>query len=206
MSNIIWKKERLAYLREIAPGRGNQELADMVNAEFGLTLTRRQISSGKKNHGITSGLTGHFPKGQVPFNKGKKQSEFMSPEGIERTKATRFKKGHSPRNKKPIGSERIDNKDGYTFVKTGKEGYRQKHRVIWEKNNGPVPEEHVIIFLNGNRQDYRIENLAMVSRATHCRINQTGLRSSDPELTKTGIIVGELMSETGRAVRRKKRK
>ena len=37
-----------------------------------------------------------FKKGNVPVNKGKKQTEFMTSEAIERTKATRFQKGMKP--------------------------------------------------------------------------------------------------------------
>ncbi len=41
---------------------------------------------------------GYFQKGHTPMNKGLKQSEYMTPGAIERTKATRFKKGNVPHN------------------------------------------------------------------------------------------------------------
>lgn len=37
---------------------------------------------------------GRFKKGHTPINKGLKQSEYMSPEGMERSKQTEFKKGN----------------------------------------------------------------------------------------------------------------
>ena len=45
----------------------------------------------------------YFSKGHVSHNKGKKQHEFMSADAIERTKATRFKKGDEPHNTKHDG-------------------------------------------------------------------------------------------------------
>ena len=39
-----------------------------------------------------------YQKGHTPCNKGKKQTEYMSREMIEKTIATRFKKGHKPHN------------------------------------------------------------------------------------------------------------
>ena len=41
----------------------------------------------------------------------------MTPEAIERTKATRFKKGDKPGNHRKVGSERIT-VDGYIEIKT----------------------------------------------------------------------------------------
>ena len=61
--------------------------------------TVKAISALRYKYGAKSGLktrvpnSGQFPKGHVPRNKGKKQTDFMSAEAIERTKATRFQKG-----------------------------------------------------------------------------------------------------------------
>jgi hypothetical protein len=44
-----------------------------------------------------------FKKGHATFNKGKKQTEYMSDEAIERCKATQFKHGSTPWNTKEDG-------------------------------------------------------------------------------------------------------
>lgn len=41
------------------------------------------------------------------------------------------------------------------------------HRVIWALFNGTIPDNSVIIHLNSDTSDCRIENLMMVSCATH---------------------------------------
>lgn len=131
--------------------------------EFIVETSRMYFS--RPDHG---GRKTRFRKGTVPPNKGKKQTEFMSQEAIERTKATRFKKGNIPPNHKPIGHERVT-VDGYVEVKV-RDGKKQKnfelkHRLIWEEHNGPIPEGYNIQFKDGNRQNCKIENLYMISRA-----------------------------------------
>lgn len=46
--------EQIEYLREIAPGRGTDEIAGMFNERWGTNYTRQQIQSIKKNYKIVS--------------------------------------------------------------------------------------------------------------------------------------------------------
>lgn len=109
--------------------------------------------------------TGRFRKGNVPFNKGLKQSTYMSKENIEKTKKGRFKKGDLPHNTKPIGYERIDKKDGYTYIKVeGKRKLVLKQRYIYSQKYGKIPPNHTICFKDGNKQNFDIDNLECVSR------------------------------------------
>jgi len=41
---------------------------------------------------------------------------------------------------------------------------RMEHRVVWEENNGPVPDGYRLHHLNGDRLDNRLENLTLVRR------------------------------------------
>lgn len=132
-----------------------------------------RMNSSRPNHG---GRKTWFKKGTVPPNKGKKQTEFMSKEAIERTKATRFKKGNIPPNHKPVGHERVT-VDGYVEVKV-RDGKKQnnfelKHRLVWEKHNGPIPKGNNIQFKDGDRQNCKIENLYMISRADQVATENT---------------------------------
>ena len=108
-----------------------------------------------------------FKKGHMPFNKGKK----MTPEIYEIASRTFFKKGNIPANHKPIGSERIT-KDGCIEVKTKESGrWERKHRVVWEKENGPIPAGCNIQFKDGNPQNIDITNLYMISRSNQITLN-----------------------------------
>jgi len=106
-----------------------------------------------------------FKKGIIPANKGKKQTEYMTPEAIEKTKSTRFKKGHRVWNHKEIGFERIT-KDGYIELKVAEPNvFKLKHRVMWEKHNGPIPKGYNIQFHDGNKLNCCMENLYIISRS-----------------------------------------
>lgn len=188
----LFTEEQEGFIRENAEGRYNEELAQLVNREFDLNVTSQQIKTWKTHHGVTSGLTGHFEEGQTSWNKGKKG---WSPKGSEKGW---FKKGQKPKNYRPVGSKRIDSKDGYTLIKVQDEGtwperWRHKHVVVWEKHYGEkLPDGHVIVFADSDRQNFDIDNLLLVSRDELVRMNQQGLIFNDPELTKTGLQLARL--------------
>lgn len=184
----VYTKEQAEFIKNNVVGRSSEELKKMFNAEFDLKIGVNQIISYKKNHKLTSGLTGRYEKGNVPFNKGKKKYWVGGEE-------TQFKKGHMPHNWVPIGTERTTD-DGYVQIKIqeGKfqRNWKAKHTIIWEATNGPVPKGHVIIFADGNRQNFEQDNLIMVSRRALIILNKNGLIKNDKELTNTGLIVADV--------------
>ncbi|MFA5385086.1 MAG: HNH endonuclease signature motif containing protein [Eubacteriales bacterium] len=190
-----------AFLVGNVNDRGNQELTDLFNAHFGLNLTLTQIKGYKKNHKLNSGLTGFFPPGQVPFNKGRK--------GVGGWPPTQFKKGNRPANWVPLGTERIS-RDGYTEVKIAdgrlNKNWKGKHILIWEEHNGPIPCGHVVIFGDGNKRNFDPENLLLVSRAQLIRLNQMKMIQEDAELTKVGIAIADICNKIGERKRTSKEK
>lgn len=188
-----WHKytsEEIEFLRAYAPGHYRQDIADKFNERFNTNLSIGQIASTLKRYSINSGIDGKFKKGRTPHNKGKK----MPPETLEKIKPTLFKKGHNI-NTRPVGSERID-KDGYIVLKVGYPNkWRLKHLAIWESYNGPVPKNHVVIFLDGNIRNFDINNLALLSRSENLFLNKNNLRINDKELTKTAVNIAKLNSK-----------
>lgn len=168
-------------------GRYNQELADLFNQKFNTNITSRMIKSYKANNKLNSGLTGKFRKGQTPHNKGKK----MPKEVYEKVKHTMFAKGNVPPNHRPVGSERIS-KDGYIEVKVAEPNkWRLKQRVVYEEAKGKIPEGCPIIFLDGNKRNFDIDNLRCVTRSELLYLNCNGLNNSN-EITETGILMARL--------------
>lgn len=192
-------ENQAAFVEENCLGTGPKEMAQLLNKKYGTRFTVKQIKGYYHNHHLHSGVTGYFEKGHEPMNKGRKQTEYMSPEAIERTAATRFHKGNLPHNTKPIGYERIT-VDGYVEVKIAmrpsaqnkNDNFPGKHVLAWEAENGPIPEGYCLRFLDGNKQNCSIDNLALVSRAEHIEITRRNLAFDNPELTKTGIAVAKL--------------
>ena len=121
--------------------------------QLGLVIPAEIIEKRKKES--------QFSKGNISHNKGKKQEEFMSPEAIERTKKTRFQKGSIPHNTKYNGYERIG-KDGYVEIRVRRGKFMHKHRLVWEKEKGPIPEGHLVCFKDGNRRNFEIDNLELI--------------------------------------------
>jgi hypothetical protein len=100
-----------------------------------------------------------FKKGNVPYNYGQKMTTII----YEKLQKTMFKKGQKPHNTRKEGEE-SKSTDGYTYVKIADNDWRLKHRVVYENVNGPVPENHVVIFKDNNLQNFDINNLQVISQ------------------------------------------
>lgn len=179
-----YPKEVQEFIAENHKGTSYASMAKMLNGKFNTDYTQRQIRGYYKNHSLRSGLDFRFSKGHVSPNKGKKG---ICAPGCE---VGWFKKGSTPVNHKPVGSERIDVKQGYILIKTAEPNvYWPKHVVVWEEAHGKVPKGHVITFLDGDKQNVAIENLKLISLAENLELNRSKLRFADPELTQTGILI-----------------
>ena len=106
-----------------------------------------------------------------------------------------FRKGHTPYNKKPIGSERIHN--GRILVKVAEPNvWKEKSRVIYEEyHKVKIPKGNKIIFLNNDPLDFDPSNLKMVSREEMLIMNNHKLRYNHKELTETGCIIAKIINK-----------
>ena len=184
----IWSDEEKQYLAEITPGRGYKEIQSMMSCKFGFDYTRHQIKGAITRNKLNTGRTGRFEKGRATWNKGTK--------GLTKANVTSFKKGQKPHNYKPLGSERIT-KDGYCEIKVSDTGrrWRPKHVLIYEKHHGKVPKGSAVIFLDGDKRNFDIDNLYLVTRSQLAMLNKNSLIQKDAELTKTAINVVDLMKK-----------
>ena len=120
-------------------------------------------------------VTGWFKPGQAAFNKGRK-GVFLGGAAAE---ACQFKNGHTPWNYQPVGSERV-NSCGYVDLKVADPNkWKSKHAVIWEKHNGPAPRGQVVIFGDGNKRNFDLNNLILVLRVQLAVLNRKKLIQND---------------------------
>ena len=184
----IWSDEEKQYLAEITPGRGYKEIQSMMSCKFGFDYTHHQIKGAITRNKLNTGRTGRFEKGRATWNKGTK--------GLTKANVTSFKKGQKSHNYKPVGSERIT-KDGYCEIKVSDTGrrWRPKHVLIYEKHHGKVPKGSAVIFLDGDKRNFDIDNLYLVTRSQLAMLNKNSLIQKDAELTKTAINVVDLMKK-----------
>ena len=114
-------------------------------------------------------LNGVIKKGNTPFNKGLKQSDYMCKESINKTKATRFVKGRKPHNTKQAG-DIVAIKDSYNgtyykYIKIKDNDWVLYHRYLWEKVNGSIPKDYILVFKDKNTDNVVIENLELITRS-----------------------------------------
>ncbi len=206
-----YRDEELDFLREYAPGHTRKEIHAEYNRRFPeRPRSFKSVVACMKNHSITNGLDGRFQKGRKSeaWNKGKK----MTPEHRAKCEAFFFGGENKPPKTEPIGTEKKFS-DGYIWVKVDDQpnvkkqvSWKQKQRLIWEEANGPIPEGMFVTFLDGNRENFDLSNLALITRAEHARLNQSGLRSEDPEITAAALQVAKLTTKIGQLQRDSKKK
>ncbi|MEC0131512.1 HNH endonuclease signature motif containing protein [Paenibacillus odorifer] len=178
-------------------GRYVLELTSMFNEKFDVEIQPSQMRAFIKNNGLKSGIDARIKLGSVPPNKGKKKLW----SGGENTQ---FKKGHKPHNYVPIGSERV-NGDDYVDIKVADPNkWRGKHLIVWEqRQNRTVPKGHAVIFGDGNRRNFDPDNLILVTRGQLVIMNKRGLIQKDAELTRSGVILADIIQKMGERKRSK---
>lgn len=196
-NSISWlgHPEYVKFLKAYIPGHTEEEIRTAFEKKYGYRLTEGQIGNFKHKHKVRSGTKGgQFVKGQQAHNKGKK----MSPEVYEKVKATMFRKGNIPPNWRPVGSERTDG-EGYTSVKVAEPNeWMLKQRFIFEQLHGvKLKKNEVVIFLDGNRQNYSPDNLYKLTRGALARYCQDGLYCEDGRISCAAAMIAELKDITG---------
>jgi len=197
MSRVDWQNhpECVEFLLEFIPGHTEAEIRQAFDERFGIVLTEANIGNFKYRYKVKSGTHGgRFQKGQKAHNKGKK----MPPEIYERCKGTMFKAGQPPVNYRPVGSERIDS-EGYTMVKVADpKSWRLKQRVLYEQYHGvKLEKSDVVLFLDGNRQNFEISNLVKMTRAELVRYNQDHFYGDDLDINKCAVGIAKLKTKVG---------
>lgn len=199
MKPFRFTEEEHAWLKENIPGNSYKDIAQMFSERF-RPIEVKKIHAYCKNHKIPTGRTGRFQKGNVPYTKGKKYTEFMCPKGIESFKKTWFKDGNTPPNQAPIGTERTCR--GYVEIKVAMPNvWKRKHRVLWEQTHGPIPDGYYVRFKDGNHLNFELDNLMLVDEDTHVAMSRLHIQSPPPELFETAVLIGKLDAETWKKIK-----
>lgn len=201
-----YTSEHFKFLTKNVPGKTDKEVVNLFNKTFDIKISEAKLGNLKTKLKIKNGLTSQtrFVKGQKSWNEGKTWQEFMSIEGQQNSLKTTFKKGHIPKNSVKIGATRL-NKDGCIEIKiqdgAKNKNWKGKHRLIWEKQNGPIPKGHKIVFIDGNKNNFDINNLALVSNAEEVIINRLGILGLKP-LFQAGLNLARIKIKLS-SIRRK---
>ncbi|KAB6715838.1 HNH endonuclease [Roseobacter sp. TSBP12] len=196
---IPYSAIELAWLKERATTKRTE-----LHAEFCATFRREDVSFENlralmKRKGWNTGRTGCFEKGQHSWNKGK------SLPVSDAFKARQFKKGHRPHNQNEIGHERI-NREGYVEISVAERNpwtdaerrYIAKHKWLWEKAHGPVPDGHCLKCVDGDKTNTAPSNWTPIPRALLPRLNgrwgNLSYDDAEPELKPYVLAAAKLQN------------
>lgn len=135
-------------------------------------------------------VSGQFSKGHIPHNKGLK-GWYM--EGCEKSW---FSKGHRPYNTLPVGHVRHLVREGYYEVKISNTGHKPTdwvpvHRLVWQRLTGkPIPNGHVVVYADGNYENYEIANLQCITKQQNMIRNS--IHAYGPEIAKIYQLRGQI--------------
>lgn len=156
-----------------------------------------QLVSLRHRNGWKCGRPQRYVKGHVPANKGKKAKH------TEKSIAAFFKPGHVPANRKGPGYESISS-DGYRQMIVDEPNPHtgancrtvQKHRWLWIKKNGPVPEGHKLKCVDGDKLNCDPSNWIALPTGVIARMNgsygRRNYNSAPAELKPTILLVSKL--------------
>jgi hypothetical protein len=163
---MIFTTKMTQWLSTNVPGKTYNEITPLFNNRFNAVCTPHQIKGRCIYYGIKAG------------RKGKTNQDCE------------------------VGTEKVINKrSGVVYIKISRKTtkgcskvglpgtWRQKHFVIWEAVNGPVPKSHIVIFADRNKKNFEIENLLLVSKRELFYMCRHEMLSSNPDLTKTNLLI-----------------
>tara|TARA_R110002096_G_C14661646_1_gene728199 strand:- start:25855 stop:26436 length:582 start_codon:yes stop_codon:yes gene_type:complete len=162
------------------------EVTDRFNCKFDKDFKPSQINNFIRNNSIKSGRSGKFASGHTPWTKGTK--------GVVKAGSSAFKKGIIPHNTLPVGSERI-NKDGHLEIKL-ETGWVTKQRHAWKENNGPIPKNHFVRFIDGVCLNCDIDNLFLVNAAENLQLNKMKYSAQPEALKESTLLIAKIIAKT----------
>lgn len=225
--------EQIDFLRDgVQRGLKNSELFDEFEQRFGEPMNQCMFWKVKKRNGIHNKeqtvaeftedervfvsdlVTQMIPQRKIvelfnqTFGKNIGQTQLrrmMRRSGIESVK--------KERTAVPIGYEYYSSYYKCKVVKVSHErnGWKLKQNLVWEQAIGKqLPRHSVVIFLDGNRDNYAPDNLYAVPLHVVGNIEKWQMHSEEPMIYKSALMYGELyflmMKEAPEVMDRMKRK
>lgn len=181
---IKYSDDELSWLKSNRP-MVISDYANSFNAKFDRDISKQNINALRKRMGWSTGRNGQFKKGNVPHpNSGAKSAN-----------KTSFKKGLVPHNHRPVGSKRIS-RDNLVEIKIDEpRSWDRLHSVIYKEANGEIPQGKFVVFIDGDKRNFDIENLVAVTRAENLMINRYRSKLDFSQFGDTGVLLGKLTAK-----------
>lgn len=199
----VWTPAEVEILRARYPDEDTAQLAALLGlrvgqlhdqaARRGIVKSAAFLSALKKTASLTAMAAGkltQFQPGQTPWNKG------IPFQARGRSAETQFKAKSMPPNYRPLGSVRLSG--GFWQRKMTETGYSPRdwvpiHHIVWRASGQEIPESHALCFRDGNRANFDLANLELVSRVELMARNS--VHNAGPEIAKLQQLRGAIMRQ-----------
>lgn len=168
-------------------------MAELIKKNFNYEMTANQVKGYKANHKLGGILTGAWNEHRPNPHKG------MKGWCIKGSEKTRFKKGDRPAKTVTVGTirQRIAHGTVYSYIKVEEpskwilyETYLMEQKLGRKLDYAGKGEK--VKFLDGNTQNFELDNLMLIDNKTLLLLNQKGRCTNDKELTRAGVLLTQL--------------
>lgn len=159
-----WTYKDEFILRENYENKTHEELSVLFpNRSRSSIVQKANVMGLRKNKSITA--SEQFRNGLTPWNKNTK--------GVMKPNKTSFVKGQKSSRTRSIGELSVRNCKGinYVYVKTSDGKWIQQQKVNWEKINGKIPKGMILVCLDGNSENTKVENWKAITRGENMKRN-----------------------------------
>lgn len=177
-------------------GKTRKEALDAFNLTYGLCVPLNTFKTWAQRLGVKASGTGRFDGTQAPWAKDLDKERFWE-RYSEESKQKMLNAPKEANRTAKVGDVHI--KAGVPYITISldysKPFDRRRvplRRAVWEKHYGEIPADKMVIHLNGNGLDCRIENLAMIPKKYRPTILRH-MKSDNPEINKATIKYCELV-------------
>ena len=173
-----YNDEEIDFIKKNISNYYVPELVKIFNKKFNKNIDCKKMKNLKYRYNLKSNL----PKNPLTGNK-KKRYNLTRSEGLDKVK-------HQ------VGYE-YTSKDGYKYIKikdtiNANDNYITKAKFNYIKKFGEIPKDYCLIHLDGNKQNDRIKNLALINYKTLFFLNRKKLLFKNKQLNKTSLLIADL--------------
>lgn len=173
-----YSKEEEEFVKKYYPDHGPEKTAEMINEIFGSNRSANSVKS----------------------LANQRLKIFVNPAIVKNIHVTTCEKMRNVRRKEVGSVRKTKGKNGRSEykIKIADGDWRLAGIVIWEEANGPIPDGHQIMYLDGDNSNYQLDNLCLVTHKVGYQVQTNECyQSGNPDVIKALIKYYELRNALG---------
>ena len=186
------------FIKENIHGKSYPELTKLINEKFGLKKRVESIKRWCSKHNLTNGRYKNY-KYKKSYKNFKYEIILFIKENINSVNYRdmmnmvneKFNMNLTYQEikdlckiKKMFNNLRLKDKKGI---------WRSRERVLWEEQNGDLPDDSCIIHADGNKRNFSPENLVMVKKTERAYMGKRQWRFTNAHLNRSALLLTRLM-------------